>query len=184
MSIRDPLDRANGDPDSLRTIITQMEGLIRRAFADGHRLGNQEAVDRMLKAAAGGTDPRLPILSTAHVESSTPHHAHDDMRRSPPRVGLVDAPRQYPYGAVIGMLREALLHGQGVGISVDGMITYCRSRGIDVTPNVVRETIKRLRGGEEIERRDGSYFPGPRLAGYTPSLDVGTDDLLNEMRGK
>ena len=102
---------------------------------------------------------------------------------SPPRAGLGDASRQYKYGSVIGMIREALLEAEGVGISPPQLLAYCRSRGVDATPNVVRETIKRLRGNEEIERRDGLYFAGPRLSGSTlgatTPTHAATADLLH-----
>jgi hypothetical protein len=169
------------EPDSLRSMISQMETLLRQAFAEGHRQGHQEAIDRMLRAAAGGADPRLPLLTPTETTQPPPPSV-GAVRMSPPRVGLANAPRQYPYGAVIGMLREAIIGHDNIGISIPQMIAYCRSRGIDVTPNVIRETIKRLRGGEEVERRGGAYFPGPRLAGYTPAPVNGSvidEDLLS-----
>lgn len=154
------------DPDALRSLLLQMEAIVRRAYSDGHRQGTQDTTDRLVRAVSGGVDARLQVMpSTPGVQSST---LNGDVRMSPPRAGLGDASRQYRYGSVIGMVREALIEGAGVGISPQQLLAYCRSRGVDVTPNVIRETIKRLRGNEEIERRDGLYFAGPRLVGYTP----------------
>ncbi len=161
-----PMQNAS-DPDALRSLLLQMESIVRRAYSDGHRQGTQDTTDRLMRAASGGIDPRLPLVPPHPTPPSV--GVGGDVRMSPPRVGLGgDASRQYKYGSVIGMVREALLDAEGVGISPQQLLAYCRSKGVDVTPNVIRETIKRLRGNEEIERRDGLYFAGPRLSGQVP----------------
>jgi hypothetical protein len=73
---------------------------------------------------------------------------------------------------VIGTFRQALLACPDTGITRDDLITFARSKGIDITPNAARETIKRLAGGEEIIRRHGAYFPGPRLKNLRPANGV------------
>jgi hypothetical protein len=85
------------------------------------------------------------------------------VRKTRPRVGVPNSDGQYQYGIVIGTIREALLASAGVGLSFEDMIAYCKDRNIDVTVSTVRDTVKRLKGGDEVTRINRTYYPGPRL---------------------
>jgi hypothetical protein len=160
------------DPDALKSILKMTEEIVRRAFNEGYRIGSQDAADKMMRAVNTTTssDVRYP---------TTLAQSGNGVGNRPVPIGqpLAQA-RQYQYGTVIGTIREGVLACPDTGMTVDDMIAYCRSRGLDVTPNAVRDTIKRLRGGEELERHHGAYFPGPRLRSKNGDARPEMSDLL------
>jgi hypothetical protein len=162
-------DRA--EPDELVKLLHQLETLGRQLFAAGYRGGTMDSQDSMLRASQAVAERKIPSLlppGAPSVGSSNLSPPHYGGRMSPPRTGLAGAPRSYPYGAVISLIRQSVLENPAVGMRVPDMITYCREHGVDATPNAVRDAVKRLRGGEEIERHQDAYFPGPRLQGHSP----------------
>ena len=163
-TLRDPMSDSH-TPDVLRELLIEMEATVRRTFEEGRRQGAQEVRAAMNRAASKVAEhPSYQINSPIGIPGII---ATEDSgaRMSPPRVGVAANARQYEYGSVISMLRRALLESSTIGIDVPQMVAYCRERGVDVTPNNVRETIKRLRGSEEAVRVNNAYFPGPRLQG-------------------
>ena len=148
------------DPASLQSLLDEMANIVRRAFSDGYRYGTNEAIDRMTRAATFGAEGQLPNLLGP---SPTLNGNRTSKRMSPPRVGLPGAPRNYEYGSVIGLCRQALLAAPGTGLTRTDFVVYCRNQGNDVTPNQVKDVIKRLIGSEEAERNDGLLYPGRRL---------------------
>src|SRR4051794_28228366 len=88
------------EPEILLSILAQVEGAIRRAFAEGYRHGANDAAEKVVRAAYTGIDARLPaILNGGMFPPTTTANPQVDFRRSPPKVGLAEAPRQYRYGA-------------------------------------------------------------------------------------
>ena len=145
-----------------RVIMAELEPIVRRAFSEGIRVGADGIRVAMNRAAAAALDEGAPVpMASRGVQPR--------VRMSPPRAGLATAPRRSEYGSLIAALRQALLLSGGVGINVPDMVQFCRERGIDVTPTAVRETIKQLRGNEEMIRVDRAYLPGPRLQGHAPA---------------
>lgn len=155
------------DPAALQTLMDEVQQLVRRAFSEGYRVGTNEAIDRMARAASFGADARLPNLAG----STTLNKVGTTPRMSPPRVGLPNTARSFQYGSVIGLFRQALLAAPGAGVTKEQFVEFCRARGTEVTSNQCKDVIKRLAGGEEIERHEGLYYPGRRLRPFVESGD-------------
>jgi hypothetical protein len=172
------------EPESLRTILTQVDSLIRRAYAEGYRQGSQDSADTMTRAAVMGMENRLGAILGVGGEPSTtptpPGLTPPGTRMSPPKIGVAGEPRQYVYGSLIGTIRRALLASPETGMPRDEVIAYCRSHGVDATINNVKDALKRLVQGDEAEKHHGAFFPGPRLKREPLN---GSADLLDTRRG-
>lgn len=152
------------EPESLKVALGEGAEAIRRVYAEGYKQGMKDAVEHMARAASAVAESKVPaILGDATT------HQPQAVRMAPPRRGLADAPRSNEYGTVIATLRQALLTNPQVGMTRDDLLQYCRQRGLEITRNQYRDTMKRLLGGEEVERRHDSYFPGKRLKGLAPA---------------
>lgn len=147
----------------LEQLISDMDTLVRRAYGAGYQQGTRDLTDKMVRVAAAASESVTPSRA-----SEPPPPPPPGTRMSPPRNGLVGV-RDHQYGSVIGTVRQALLSGGGVGMTTAEISAFCSERHVDVTPNSLREVIKRLRGGLEMQRRDGLYYPGPRLTGHKAS---------------
>ncbi len=156
-------------PERLSSLLIEMDALVRRAYAEGYQQGVSDTRERMNRVALAGMEQRMPALLGPGISqpSEQTYIPPYNGRRTPPKVGLGDASRMN-YGSVIGTIRRGVLASPGVGMSINEMVAFCREKGIDATPNAVRDSVKRLRGAEEVVRIDKSYFPGPRLQGYVP----------------
>lgn len=153
---------SNGeDPPALALLLADCSALVRRAYAEGYRVGTHEAVDRMARAASYGAGGTLTAIGGGNLFGS--RESGQGPRMSPPRSGLPHTARSHKYGSVIGLCRQALLAAPNTGLTKEEFIEYCRSNGSDVTPDQIKDVIKRLIGSEEAERVDGVLYPGRRL---------------------
>lgn len=153
--------RVVNDPDFLVKLIAEQAEAMRRAFYEGYRKGAEDAREMMFRAVSHTVEKPLQRAPEHPPEQQANGH-----RLSPPRVGLAEAPRMR-YGLVIAHFRKALLSRADVGVTKDELFEFCSRQGVDLTINQYRDTIKRLAGGEEVIRKDGLYYPGPRLRGFT-----------------
>lgn len=164
---------------ALQALLDEVQAVVRRAFADGYRHGTHEAIDRMSRAASYGADARLPgIIAPPSPRPET----RTQSRMSPPRIGVPGRPREYQYGSVIGLCRQALLAAPGTGITKEELLQFVRDKGTDATPNQIKDIIKRLIGGEEVERHDGMLYPGRRLRPFVEN-DSGQASMLRSENG-
>lgn len=140
------------DPADLTQVLSQMEALVRRAYADGYRAGAQDSADRMMRAVSNNIEQRVGVIDPAAI----------DRMPLPHRAG-VRGRRMNVYGTVTATFRQAILAAPDAGLTKDDLMAYCSRLGMEITVNTYRDTMKRLIGGEEVQRRHGAYFPGPKL---------------------
>lgn len=133
-------------------LISEVANAIRRAYAEGHRIGLQDAADRMNRALSGVGESGAEKL---HLTSPQVIHAAEV------RTPLPD--RGNGYGRLITAIRQAFLGLPDAGLTRDDLLDFCYRQGIEVNPNGFKDTMKRLVGGQEVIRRHQSYFRGPRL---------------------
>jgi hypothetical protein len=164
--------------ESLQGVLEAAQAAVRHAYAEGYKQGAKDTTERMMRAAAAGLDVKLPaILGEAEPSQVQRKPPPPGARMSPPRKGLANAPREFQYGSVIGAFRQAILASPDTGITRDELVEFCSRKGLDITRNQYRDTIKRLLGGDEIERRHDAYFPGRRLKREQPAQMNGSSLL-------
>lgn len=165
--------------ESLQAVLSAAQDAVRVAYAEGYKQGVHDTTERMMRAAAAGAEAKLPaILGRPEPQIKERKPPPPGTRMSPPRVGLANAPREFQYGSVIGTFRQAILASPDTGITRDELIEFCNRKGLDITRNQYRDTIKRLLGGDEIERHHEAYFPGRRLKREQPAGTMNGASLL------
>lgn len=159
---------------ALKSGLSATDQAIRNAYAEGYKQGVSDATERMTRAALSSVDAKLPaILGEASTQPGRREHP-SGTRMSPPRVGLAAAPREFQYGSVIATFRQALLAQPDTGITRDELLQFCEVKGIHVTKNQFKDTMKRLIGGEEAEKHHDAYFAGPRLKNEVAAKPMNT----------
>lgn len=165
----------------LQSLSEEGNSLLERAFKEGYRIGYEAAYARMRKSLAGG-------LEQAGV---SPQSTLPSPRVPPAPLKL--APSNIPpntFGAVTKTIRHALTAtaGTGVGISARQFLQYCRDQGINTTINSVKDTLKRLKAGEEVENAHGLYFATERFRRLMPEAKAQADtpelELIEAPKGE
>lgn len=157
-------------PSGLTTILAQMDSLVRQAFAEGYHHGVTETRDRMFRASIMGTEQRLGMYQPAMGQPVIRDNI--SAQNTPFRDPYSGHTRPKKHGTIIARVREALLAAGGVGVTAPELLTFCRNSGLDVTPTSIKEAIRQLVGREEVARRGGTLYAGPRLQAY--EVDVET----------
>ena len=167
-------------PEGLTSILSQMETLIRRSYAEGYHRGVSETTDRMFRAVAVGAEQRLTSIGGEMIPLS-------QLQGDTEAIGKQFNGHRVRRGAstVISRVRQALVASGGVGITPEELLTYCRNKGMDVTPQSIKEAVRQLLDREEATRANGVVYAGPRLKDYiSPPEPAGRDNYDGEGKGE
>ena len=143
----------NQEPPSLELILSEVSAAVRRAFAEGYRIGTQDAADKMTRALAGSISssnvPNPLTVGAANVHALA--------------FGRPLSDRGTGYGRMITNIRKAIVSAPDIGLTREDLLKFCFRQGVEVNPNQFKDTIKRLVTGGEIIRRHLAYYKGPKL---------------------
>jgi hypothetical protein len=147
----------------LQGLIEENASVMERAFKEGYRLGYEHAYATMRRSLAGGL--QQVGIKPQPSPASSKKALFTPLRIAPPNI------EPNSYGAVINTMRHALAAtaGSGIGITAQQFLQYCRDQKINTTMNSVRDCIKRLKGGDEVESMGGAYYAAPGLRKLEPA---------------
>lgn len=137
--------------DPIDLYLPEMRALLRKVFEAGGTAKIQELVALAGHAAAPaalprrhGPDPVLPGIAPAGTPKT-------------------DARPRYAYGIVKAACR-AVFRKNGGGLTRDEVrVAASQAAGVAIDDDTIKSTLKVMGRDEEVIRRDGKVFPGPKL---------------------